>query len=299
MKFGWGRRERELDDEIRFHLEEEARERMASGLSPGEAQNAARRAFGSVELSKEVTRQMWNWSAFSRVGRDLRYAVRMLARTPGFALTAVLSLAVGIGANVASFSIADALLLRPPAIDRPDEVVAINGRSAGNEFEGVSCPDLRDLRREARSFTDLVGYRLNRFGYAPTREAPAQMKFGMEVSQRFFDVLGVAPVVGRTFAADEVDAAGRAPVALLGYDFWRQEFAGDPGAVGRTIVLNGTAYTVVGVLPERFTGMDPVIRPAVAIPVTMGSNYDNRAARVLNLRGRLKRGVTIERVQAE
>src|SRR4051812_22035724 len=118
MKF-W-RRERDLDDEIRFHLEEEAREGMASGLSAREARDAARRAFGSVELSKEVTRQMWNGSAFSRVGRDVRYAVRTMARTPGFAVTAVLSLALGVGANVASFSIADALLLRPPAIERPD-----------------------------------------------------------------------------------------------------------------------------------------------------------------------------------
>jgi putative ABC transport system permease protein len=298
MKF-WRRQERELDEEIRFHLEEEARERMAEGMSADEARDAARRAFGSVGLSKEVTRQMWKGSSLNRLGQDLRYTVRTLARTPGFAITAVLSLALGIGANVASFSIADALLLRPLPVERPDEVVAINGQSAANAFEGVSHPDLRDLRRDARSFTDVVGYRLNRFGYAPTRDAVAQMKFGMEVSQGFFDMLGVRPALGRTFTNDEAAAAGREPVAVLGHDFWRQEFGGDPRAVGRTIVLNGATYTVVGVLPESFTGMDAIIRPAVAIPATMGTTVENRTSRAYNLRARLKPGVTTERAQAE
>jgi putative ABC transport system permease protein len=298
MKF-WRRREQELDDEIRFHLEEEARQRRAEGLSAREASDAARRAFGSVELSKEVTRQMWKWSSLGRLGRDFRYAIRTLGRSPGFAVTAVLSLALGIGANVAAFSIADALLLRPMPFDRPDEVVAINGHSAASTIEGVSYPDLLDLRRTSQSFADMAGYRLNRFGYAPTRDAMAQMKFGMEVSQNFFDMLGVRASVGRTFTSDEAATVGREPVAMVGYDFWRQEFGGDARAVGRTIVLNGATYTIVGVLPETFTGMDPIIRPALAIPVTMGSHVDDRAARLLNLRARLKPGVTIERAQSE
>src|SRR4051794_6688872 len=170
-------RERDLDEEIRFHLETEAGQHMADGLSAREANDVARRAFGSVALSQEITRQMWGWNQFARIGQDVRYALRTLVRTPAFAVTAVLSLALGIGANVASFSIADALLLRPMPIARPAEVVAINGQSAQEAFEGVSYPDLQDLRREARSFAALGGYRLNRFGYAPSPDSVAQMKF--------------------------------------------------------------------------------------------------------------------------
>jgi putative ABC transport system permease protein len=293
------RREHELEEEIRFHLDTEAEQGIAGGLSATEAREAARRAFGSVALSKEITRQMWGWNLLARIGQDTRYAARTLARTPAFSVTAVLSLALGIGATVASFSIADALLLRPLPVSRPSEVLAINGQSPHNQFEGVSYPDLRDLRRDARSFTDVVGYRLNRFAFARSHESAPQMKFGIEVSQGFFDMLGVQAIAGRTFTADEVSTPGRDAVALLGHDFWRQELGADPGAVGRTIRLNGTVYTVVGVLPEEFTGMDPVIRPAVVVPATMRANLEDRAARILNLRARMKPGVTIDRAQSE
>src|SRR5690349_20642735 len=138
------RREHDLDEEIRFHLDTEAEQRVADGLSEQDARLAARRAFGSVELSKEITRQMWTSSLLTRIGQDVRYALRTLLRAPAFAAAAVLSLALGIGANVASFSIADALLLRPLPIARPSEVLAINRVSPENAFENVAWNHLRD-----------------------------------------------------------------------------------------------------------------------------------------------------------
>ena len=244
------RREQDLDEEIRFHLDAEAARRMAGGLSESDARLAARRAFGSVELSKEITRQMWTWSFLTRIGQDVRYALRALRRAPAFAAAAILSLALGIGANVASFSIADALLLRPLPIREPSEVLAINRTSPENSFEPVPWNHLRDLRRSARSFTGIAGYRLNRFAFAASADSLPQMKFGMEVSQGFFDLLGLEPSFGRAFGPDEAAIPGRDPVALLAYDFWRQEFHADPNAVGRTLRLNGTVYTIVGVLPR-------------------------------------------------
>jgi macrolide transport system ATP-binding/permease protein len=284
MRFRRRQREQELDEEIRFHLETEAEQRMAAGLSAREARDAARRAFGSVGLAKEITRQMWTWNLLTRIGQDVRYALRTLARTPAFAVTAILSLALGIGANVASFSIADALLLRPLPVSRPSEIVAINAHRPDNAFDGVAYAHLRDLRRDARSFTGIVGYRLNRFAFATASDAPPQMKFGMEVSQGFFDLLGVNAAVGRTFTSDEAATPGRETVALLAN-------GADPGAVGGTIRLNGVVYTVIGVLPESFTGMDPVIRPAVVVPV--------REETKLNLRARLRPGVTVEEARDE
>ena len=223
-------------------------------------------------------------------------------------MTAVLSLGLGIGANIASFSLADAFLFRPLPVERPSEVVAINGRTSQESLQGVSYPDLRDLREKSRSFTDVIGYKLTRFAFARVPDAVPQMRMGMEVSQDFFAVLGLRPPVGRTFAHDECAVPGRDPVALLGYDFWQEQFGGDPSAVGATLRLNGVPFRIIGVTPREFTGMDPVIRPALFIPLTMaarpdpsgGNNlFEDRSDRALNLRARLGPGVSIGRAQAE
>lgn len=206
------RSDRELEEEIRYHLDTEIEERIRSGMAPHEAELAARREFGNVCQVQEVTRQMWGWNFFQRIWQDARYAARTLARTPVFAVTAVLSLGLGIGANIASFSLADAFLFRPLPEERPSEVVAINCRTSQESLQGVSYPDLRDLREKSRSFTDVIGYKLTRFAFARVPDAVPQMRMGMEVSQDFFAVLGLRPPVGRTFAHDECAVPGWDPV---------------------------------------------------------------------------------------
>ncbi len=302
------RAENELDEEIRFHLDLEVEERRGAGVTACEAELAARREFGNMAQVREVTRQMWGWNWADRVWRDLRYSIRALRRSPVFAVTAVLSLALGIGVNVAAFSLADAFLFRPAPVERPWEVVAINGETAQNRLEGVSYPDLQDLRGKNGSFSGVVGYTLARFAFAPSPAAVPQMRMGMHVTQAFFQVLGVRPVLGRAFTDGECGIPGRDAVTVLGYDFWQQQFGGDAGVIGATIRLNGVPFQVIGVAPEAFTGMDPFIRPAMFVPVTMAPRLsrsghdhilDDRGSRSLNLRARLKLGVSIARARAE
>ncbi len=302
-----GREESELNDEIQFHLEREVEERMDAGLSRQEAELEARRNFGNVGQVKEVTRAMWGWVSVERIVQDLRYAARSLAHTPAFTVTAVLSLALGIGANVSSFSLADSLLLRPLAVERPDEVIAITSETPQNPLENVSYPVFRDIRDRTHSFSGIVGYHLARFAFAPSPDVVPQMKFGTNVTEGFFTILGVQPVLGRGFTAEESNLGTLRTVVVLGHDFWQQQYAGDPGVVGRAIQINGVPFTVVGVAPQRFTGMDPYIRPAFFLPLAAGEKpnasgagiFENRAERRLNLRARLKSGVSIEQARAE
>lgn len=301
------RQESELDEEIRFHLEREIEERMGRGLTREEAERAARRDFGNEGQVRETTRAAWGWTSVERVLQDLRYGARGLRRSPVFAATAALSLAIGIGANVASFSLADMLLLRPLPVASPDKVVAIVSQSQDNPYGNVSYPVFRDIRDGARPFSGVVGHQLGRFAFAPSPEAPPQMRFGLKVTDGFFRVLGIEPALGRAFSEAEANVPGGEAVVVLGHDFWRQQFSADPKAIGSAIRINGAPFTVIGVAPERFTGMDPLIRPAFFLPASAAAVFhaaglrslEDRRERALAIRARLRPGVTLEQAQAE
>lgn len=315
--FGLQRRRRrgdeELDEEIRTHLRMAEQARVDAGASRDEAAAAARREFGNVTLIKEVTREMWGWTSLDRVAQDARYAVRALRQSPAFALIAVLSLALGIGANTAAFSIADAVLLRPLGIARPAEVLAISSASPQNASEPLSYPDIVDLRAQTHAFDDVVAFATRRLAVARAEDPVPQPRIGMIVSGRFFGTLGVQPVAGRAFTEAEARVPGDGALVVLGYDFWKSAFGASPDAIGRTLRLNGVPFTIVGVAPEPFSGMNPFMRPAFYVPLTMADRLSSGAAsspattsllerredRAFSVRGRLKPGVTLAAAQAE
>jgi macrolide transport system ATP-binding/permease protein len=241
--------------------------------------------------------------------QDIRYGMRALLKSPGFTFIAVLSLALGIGANGAMFSMADALLLRPLPVYHPSSVMSVSTDPA-NEADvmgGVSYPDYRDFRDKAHSFEGLAACDLTRVSVAKSAKDSAHLRGALAVSGNFFHVLGVEPVLGRTFLPEEDAVSGRNPVAVLSFDFWRTEFSSDPAIIGHTLRINGIDFNVVGVAPERFTGVDQYVRPHLYMPAAMlqrlNASADNpiedRNAHNFDVKGRLRAGVTREQAQAE
>ena len=254
-------------------------------------------------------------SRFLRLGRlwqDVRYGCRQLAGSPGFATIAVLSLAIGIGANCAIFSFADALLLRPLPIARPGEVLTV-GSTSNLEALGASSlvssyRDYVDIRDRNKSFSGLAAYRDVTAGFAAEARAIPKLKLGMLVSGNLFTLMGVEPTLGRAFRPEEDQVPGRDAVVVLGRAMWEQEFGSDPGALGRRVRINGGEFTVIGVAPPEFSGLNQYVRSDFFVPLMMSqllasdpkSNaLDDRNARNLRLKGRLKRGVSQAEAQAE
>lgn len=238
--------------------------------------------------------------------QEIRHAARLLAKNPGFTLVATLSLALGIGANSAIFSLADGLLLRPLGIPSPGEVVSISTDTPQNPFGGVSYPNYRDIRDKTQSFTGITAFQYSLVGFASTPSATPQMRLSLMVSDNFFHVMDVQPSLGRAFAADEAKP-GHDSVAVLGHDFWKNDLHSDSGVVGHVIRLNGIDFTVIGVMPESFTGVERLIRPALYVPVTamhrlnpVGADpLEQRGTHAFTLKGRLKSGVSRGQSQAE
>jgi predicted permease len=252
----------------------------------------------------------------STLFQDLRYALRALRHNPGFALIAIVSLALGIGANSAIFSFASFILLRPMPVPNASGIIVVQSQFRGESLGGagitdyspLSYPDFDDLRKRSNSFAGLAASQYSRFGFAPDKTTLPQMRFGTLVSGSFFSVLGVRPELGRGFRADEDKVPGRDAVVVLGHDLWKTEFASTPEVIGKSIFLNGLPFTVVGVAPESFTGPDRVIRADLYVPLAMEpalaggsqqSELEMRGLRVLNVQGRLKPGVRVGQAVAE
>lgn len=239
---------------------------------------------------------------------DLRYAFRTVRHHPSFALVAILSIALGIGANAFMFSLADALVLRPLPVPRPSRVMNLRSQLRGQGPSGMSYADFIDFRAKARSFEGLAAMDLNQFGFAPNQQSQPEMKAGLVVSGNFFDVLHVTPQLGRGFRPDEDAVPGRDAVAVISTDTWRSQFASSPDVVGRAVLVNGIKFRIIGVAPQSFTGVDQFFRPAVYIPLMMSARLagtsvhnwlENRDDRRLTVKGRLKDGVSAEAAGAE
>jgi predicted permease len=246
--------------------------------------------------------------------KDFRYAIRTLRKSPGFALVAIISLALGIGANSAMFSLADALLLRPLPVPHGSDVIVVQSQLRGETlggiapYSGLSYPDFKDLRDRNKSYTGLVASLYSQFGFATEKGALPKMKFGELVSGDYFTLLQVPLQLGRAFRSDEDSTPGRDAVVVLGHELWRTDFAADPGVVGRTIFLNNIAFTVVGVAPEPFTGANGLVRSALFVPLAMGprlqndlkqSMFEKRENRGMTVFGRLRPGVGVAQAKAE
>ncbi len=299
--------EADLDQEIRSHLDLLIDENIRAGMSPKEALRVARFELGGIEQVKDKVRadRIGNW--LRSVLSDCRYALRQLSSNPGFTTIAILTLALGIGANTAMFSFSDAILLRPLPVAHPAKVLTVANTTPEKVLDDLSYPDYRDLRDNSHSFSELLAYRSTTLGIGISTTAPAQMGSAMNVSGNFFSGLGVVPLLGRAFLPNEGEVAGSDPVAILGYDFWKSKLGGDPSVVGRPLRLNGVQFTIIGVAPKSFPGVDRFFPPSVFIPLSMwgplaGEREDPlkvRGLHQLSVKGRLRDGVTLESAQQE
>src|SRR5262245_37050279 len=248
--------ERELNEELRYHIEQQTEQNIRMGLDQEEARHAARRDFGGVEQAKEQSRDARGVRWLGDSWQDLRYGARILLKHPGFTLVAILTLALGIGANTAIFSVINALLLRPLPYHRPEQLVKVF-QARPNPAKGMlpsiwSYPRFEILRDQNRSFSAVAGFKQSPYNLTGT-DAPERLQVEM-VTASYFPLLGVEAVVGRTFTAEEDRISGANSVVLLGYGLWQRRFGGDLQAIGKTIELDKQAFTIVGVLPPNFRG---------------------------------------------
>ena len=301
-------RELELAEELRLHLELAAEDERRRGLSPERAARTAVIRAGGVAQTMEALRDQRGVPWLEDLVRDVRFGSRVLARNPGFTLVSIVSLAIGIGANVAVFSWADALLLRPLTVPRPGEVITVGSAAPGEGRLVASYRDYVDLRDRSTSFDGLVAFATSTVGFAAERETLPRLRIGMLVTANLFPVMGVEPQLGRAFRPEEDQVPGRDAVVVLGHDFWEQQFGADRSIVGRTVWLNGIAFTVVGVAPAGFTGLDQFVRfdfyaPLMMWPRLMADSsiqpFDARDFRRLRIRGRLKPGVAMSQARTE
>src|SRR6266851_6117984 len=235
--------------------------------------------------------------------QDLRYGFRILAANPGFTTVAVLSLAVGIGANTSMFSLADAILLRPLPVERPAEIVRIFSTSQGDQLGYVSHPDFVDFRNQTKTLAGMVAYGQVLLGFSANPNASAQIKLGSAVTANFFDVLGVKPRLGRGFREDE----DQQPVVVLSHSLWRSQFGRDPSVIGRQVRLSHLDFTVIGVAPENFPGLQLFIHEDAYVPMGMWLRVSGKETNFLKDRnyqelfvyGRLASGRAAREAQAE
>jgi macrolide transport system ATP-binding/permease protein len=301
--------ERELAEELQFHLESKIEEGIAAGLSPQEARFAALRAMGGLEQRKEEIRDTRGIHWLTDLVADARYAVRSLRRAPALTGFVVLTLALGIGMTSATFSMVDALIFRPYPVPHPRNVVTLVSTSRDSGFEPFSYREYLDIRRSTHSYDGvLANANMQAVGFSVASGATPRVKSGMLVSGNYFAVLGVEPRVGRTFREDEDAAPDRDAVVVLGPDVWKTEFASDPAVVGRIVRLNGTDFTVIGVAPDSFPGMLIFSRPDFYMPLAMARVFstnpqknllEDRDARELSVKARLKPGTSVADAESE
>src|SRR5579859_5688710 len=321
----------DLDQDIRDHIDRETQDNIDRGMSPEEARYAAVRKFGNVTRVKEDTREVWTFVWLEQLAQDIHYGLRMLAKSPGFAAVAILTLALGIGANTAIFSLVDAVLLRSLPVENPSQLVLLqwSARNSPNIHGYMSAGDCQnDLRFGASnpsgcSFSEPMFHEIaqaNLFaGTAAfttagrlnlTGNGPATVINGQLISGDFFHTLGVKAAVGRVFDPSD-DSPSAAPVAVLNYGYWQSAFGGSRDVLGRTIELNNVAFTIVGVAEQRFMGISPGSDYDVWLPLSDAQRisssgpfrWNDRQADVafwwLTIIGRLKPGTPRAQAQAK
>jgi predicted permease len=296
----WGARfDEDLAEEMRLHVDLRAADRQADGMAPDAARAAARRQFGNAAQIQERSRDAWGWTHLDSWRQDVRYGLRTLAANPGFTATAVLSLALGIGANTAIFSILNAVLLRSLPVEDPQRLVQLRIGAEGDDE--LTNPIWEQVRDRQQAFSGALAYAADRFDLADGGES--RYAAGLWVSGDFFRVLGVPAIDGRVFTRDE-DRRGTAPLAVISYSFWKRNFNGDAGAIGKTVRLNRHAFEIVGVTPPWFRGLDRDFGFDVAIPIACEpifhpghSSLDERASWWLRILGRMLPEESIEQAR--
>jgi predicted permease len=308
----FGKRDADLERELRSDLELEEEEQREGGLPVEEARYAAQRAFGNTTLIKEQTHEAWGWTPFEQLLQDVRYALRQLRRSPGFAVTAILILALGIGAVTAVFSLIDAALLKMLPVQDPEQLVEFKTVSATFPVnDAFTYPAYKTFREQSQVLAGAIAFRKqHKIDFEV--EGQSSLAEGQLVSGNYFNVLGARAFKGRTILPADESVARQSPVAVIGYDYWRSRFGLDPDIVGKKILLNNAAYTIIGVTEPEFFGVQPGERIDVSVPLTTialinpgyamaGTPYDTLKAPFrnwLNVMGRLRPGVTKEKAEA-
>lgn len=294
-------RNAEMEEELRSHVQHRADDLEGSGLSRVEAERRARVEFGGHERFRQESYEAAGNHFVERLLQDVRFGLRVLAKSPGFTVVAVLTLALAIGANAVVFSMLNGLVLRPLNVPRAKSLAMIEQGRDGAPMQ--SYPDYLDLRERNRSFDDLVAYQITRAGLDTGGSAvPAWL---YETSGNYFDALEIQPYLGRFFHVSDEHGENSSPHIVLSYGYWSSHFHGDPGAVGRTVQLNKHPYTILGVAPPEFRGTELFYTPDFWVPLVDQEQVDGwsmlkmRGGRGMELLGHLKAGVTPEQATAD
>jgi len=298
-----------LREEIEGHIALQTAENLRAGLSPVEARRQAMLKFGGVEAMKQDYRAKRGLPFVENFVQDVRFALRSLRRTPGLTAFVVITLALGIGMTSATFSMVDALIFRPYPVPHPSGVVTLVSTTHDSPFDDFSYREYLDIRDKTKSYDGVIANAdMEAVGFSAEPGTTPRIKGGMMVSGNYFHALGVEPRLGRGFREDEDQVPGRNPVVVLGPDFWRHEFASDPSVLGKTILLNGTKFTVIGVAPDTFPGMLTFGYPDLYVPLAMApvfttnlqkNFFEDRDDRELSVKARLKPGTTLEQARNE
>src|SRR6202142_4155394 len=296
----------DVSKEIREHLEEKIEELVAAGLSRDEAVARARREFGNVTRIEERGREVWEWAVVENFFTDGRYGFRSLRKAPGFAMAAILTLALGVGATTAIFSVIDSVLLRPLPFPQPDRIVvlwehppktiamrtsALGPREQQNPVSPINFLDWQDRTTSFDAMAAMSPFAMGLSGFGGPREVGS-----LQVSASFFDILGVPPLLGQVFGASE-DVPNGPRVVVLSYGLWQQQFGGDPAVGGRTIRLLDESYTIVGVMPDHFDL--PFDHAEIWVPIQLSRSSSSLEGRFLNVIVKLKPGIPLAQAQSE
>jgi len=286
----------ELDNELQSHLELAIEENLKRGMSARDARGAALRGFGGVTQTKEHYRMQRGLPFIETLSRDISYALRQLSRSPGFTATAILTLALGIGANTAIFSVVQSVLLAPLPYPQPDRLVLLHQSRPSVQHLDISYPDFQDWQRTSRSFERMAA--LSWRDYDLTGPGTPAHLAGMEVSSGFFATLGIKPELGRDFTPEE-DRPRGAPAVLISDRLWRDRFASSPQALGKSMIMDGVDFTIIGVLPPRFRFWTDADVYASLGQRSAQIFLDDRTVHSMPAIGRLKPDVNLGQAQGE
>src|SRR5216683_769447 len=300
------RLEDDLNDELRSHLEMSIELNLRKGMSPADARREALRSFGGIEQTKELYREQRGLPMIETTLQDLRFGLRMLRRSPGFSVLAILCLTLGIGANAAVFSWVEGILFRPyPLVTHQEQLFALTGTARGESGPtGTSWPDILDFQRSCTLIDSFIVTKI--MGTTLSIGDRAEVTTGSIVSANYFDAIGVHPILGRGFELGEDTGRNAHPVTVISYQLWKGRFKGDPEIIGKTQRLNNVVHTIVGVMPEGFYGTFVGWVMQFWVPASMEENFEgggykleDRSARWIEAYVRLKPGVTREQAQQE
>jgi predicted permease len=305
------KQEAQLDSELRFHVEQQTADNIAAGMNPDEARRRALAQFGGLEYIKEETRDAGRMQFIESLVQDIRFALRVLRKSPGFTAVAVLTLALGIGANTAIFSLLDALVLRDLPVPHPEQLVIFGAHTPGDHYASVSLPMFQEIMRDQKVFSEAFaqvgGSLMNVEINGELTRASVDL-----VTGRYYSVLGATPEIGRLLTPSDVDLKSAAPqqIAVLGYGFWQRQFNGAREVIGKTLKIENVPFTIIGVTRKGFAGTsvdeeNDIVVPLNAEPVIYGTtnNLQTRLQRRdvlwLDPVGRLKPGITIQQARAQ